>query len=97
MLNVPTTCIVEPLVQQDRADQHGDHGHQKFNGDRLCRADFCDKSKNIERSSRRSSRHEVRVLGPGEAYFFESRIPHRFRNTGKKRCIVVAAATPPSF
>ena len=41
--------------------------------------------------------NQVRVLGPGEAYLFESRIPHRFRNTGKRKCIVVAAATPPSF
>jgi transcriptional regulator with XRE-family HTH domain len=40
---------------------------------------------------------QVRVLGPGEAYFFESRIPHRFRNIGDETCIVVAAATPPSL
>ena len=37
------------------------------------------------------------VLGPGEAYFFESRIPHRFRNPGKQKCVVVSASTPPSF
>jgi transcriptional regulator with XRE-family HTH domain len=41
--------------------------------------------------------NRTRVLGPGEAYFFESRIPHRFRNPGKQRCVVVAASTPPSF
>lgn len=40
---------------------------------------------------------QVAVLGPGEAYFFESRVPHRFRNTGDEVCIVVAAATPPSL
>jgi transcriptional regulator with XRE-family HTH domain len=40
---------------------------------------------------------QVRVLGAGEAYFFESRIPHRFRNAGKQKCVVIAAATPPSF
>jgi len=39
----------------------------------------------------------VRILGPGEAYFFESRIPHRFRNPGEQTCVVVAAATPPSL
>lgn len=39
----------------------------------------------------------VRVLAPGEAYFFESRIPHRFRNPGNRACVVVAAATPPSL
>ena len=26
-----------------------------------------------------------RVLGPGEAYYFESRTPHRFRNVGRTR------------
>jgi transcriptional regulator with XRE-family HTH domain len=40
---------------------------------------------------------EVRVLGPGEAYLFESRLPHRFRNAGDETCVVVAAATPPSL
>jgi transcriptional regulator with XRE-family HTH domain len=40
---------------------------------------------------------QTQVLGPGEAYFFESRIPHRFRNPGKQKCVVVAATTPPSF
>lgn len=40
---------------------------------------------------------EVRILRPGEAYFFESRIPHRFRNVGDEPCVVVAAATPPSL
>jgi quercetin dioxygenase-like cupin family protein len=40
---------------------------------------------------------QVAVLGPGEAYFFESRVPHRFRNPGDEVCIVVAAATPPSL
>lgn len=40
---------------------------------------------------------EVRILGAGEAYFFESRIPHRFRNIGDEVCVVVAANTPPSL
>lgn len=40
---------------------------------------------------------EVRILGAGEAYFFESRIPHRFRNIGTEVCVVVAANTPPSL
>ena len=37
------------------------------------------------------------VLGPGEAYLFNSRIPHRFRNIGKQPCRLVSACTPPSF
>jgi transcriptional regulator with XRE-family HTH domain len=37
----------------------------------------------------------VRVLKPGEAYLFDSRIPHRFRNVGSEPCEVVSACTPP--
>ena len=40
---------------------------------------------------------QTQVLGPGEAYLFNSRIPHRFRNTGKVDCVLVSACTPPSF
>ena len=40
---------------------------------------------------------QVRVLGPGEAYYFESRVPHRFRNVGDDVCEVISVCTPPSF
>lgn len=40
---------------------------------------------------------QTAVLGPGDAYLFESRTPHRFRNTGDEECIIVSACTPPSF
>lgn len=40
---------------------------------------------------------ETEVLGPGDAYIFDSRQPHRFRNPGPEPCIVVSACTPPSF
>ena len=36
-------------------------------------------------------------LGPGDAYFFDSRKPHAFRNLGDGELIVVSACTPPSF
>ncbi len=36
-----------------------------------------------------------RVLGPGDAYYFESTIPHRFRNVGKTHAIIISACTPP--
>ncbi len=39
----------------------------------------------------------TRVLRPGDAYCFDSRLPHRFRNVGPDECIVVSACTPPSF
>ncbi len=38
---------------------------------------------------------ETRVLGPGDAYLFESRIPHRFKNPGPDECVIVSAMTPP--
>lgn len=40
---------------------------------------------------------ERRVLGPGDAYYFESSRPHRFRCVGPAPCQVVSACTPPSF
>jgi transcriptional regulator with XRE-family HTH domain len=40
---------------------------------------------------------ETRTLGPGEAYYFETHLPHRFRNQGKETCEIVSACTPPSF
>jgi transcriptional regulator with XRE-family HTH domain len=38
---------------------------------------------------------ETRVLAPGDAYYFESTIPHRFRNAGKTRTVIISACTPP--
>jgi transcriptional regulator with XRE-family HTH domain len=38
-----------------------------------------------------------RVLEAGDAYYFDSRLPHRFRNPGEEECEVVSACTPPSF
>lgn len=40
---------------------------------------------------------ERRILGPGDAYYFESRRPHRFRCVGPEPCELVSALTPPSF
>lgn len=40
---------------------------------------------------------ERRVLGPGDAYYFESHRPHRFRCVGRATCEVVSACTPPTF
>jgi transcriptional regulator with XRE-family HTH domain len=38
-----------------------------------------------------------RVLRAGEAFYFDSRLPHRFRNPGDVEAVVVTACTPPSF
>lgn len=40
---------------------------------------------------------QKRVLGAGDAYYFDSRIPHRFRNVGDEECEIVSACTPPTF
>ncbi|MDK9697201.1 MAG: cupin domain-containing protein [Siculibacillus sp.] len=39
-------------------------------------------------------RHELRA---GDAYFFDSRKPHAFRNIGDTDLVIVSACTPPSF
>lgn len=40
---------------------------------------------------------EVQTLGPGDAYIFDSRRPHRFRNPDGESCILISACTPPTF
>jgi transcriptional regulator with XRE-family HTH domain len=40
---------------------------------------------------------ERRILGPGDAYYFESNRPHRFRCVGPHPCELISACTPPSF
>ena len=35
------------------------------------------------------------ILGPGDAYLFDSRIPHRFRNIDDDGCEIISACTPP--
>jgi transcriptional regulator with XRE-family HTH domain len=40
---------------------------------------------------------ERRVLGPGDAYYFESHRPHRFRCIGPEPCELISACSPPSF
>ena len=40
---------------------------------------------------------ERRVLGPGDAYYFKSTRPHRFRCVGNAPCEVVSACSPPTF
>jgi transcriptional regulator with XRE-family HTH domain len=38
-----------------------------------------------------------RVLGPGEAYYFPSSVPHRFRNAGREVCEIISASTAPDL
>lgn len=39
----------------------------------------------------------TRLLKAGDSYYINNNIPHRFKNVGKGECIVISAATPPSF
>jgi transcriptional regulator with XRE-family HTH domain len=39
----------------------------------------------------------TRVLGEGDAYYFNSREPHRFRNAGNQPCTLVSSCSPPTF
>ena len=40
---------------------------------------------------------ESRVLAAGDAYYFKSTLPHRFRNIGREECEIVSASSPPTF
>ena len=38
-----------------------------------------------------------KILGPGDAYFFSSKKPHRFRQVGPVESVIISACTPPTF
>lgn len=38
-----------------------------------------------------------KVLRSGEGYYFDSQMPHRFRNVGKTKAEIISAVTPPTF
>jgi transcriptional regulator with XRE-family HTH domain len=40
---------------------------------------------------------QTRVLRAGDAYYFSSSTPHRFRNVGDEVCEIISASTPPTF
>lgn len=40
---------------------------------------------------------EIQLLHTGDAYYFDSTLPHRFRNTGDEPCVIVSANNPPSL
>ncbi len=40
---------------------------------------------------------QEKTLHPGEAYYFRSDVPHRFRNPGAEPCVLISANSPPSF
>jgi transcriptional regulator with XRE-family HTH domain len=40
---------------------------------------------------------QTRILNAGDAYYFNSRQPHRFRNVGNEVCTLVSSCSPPTF
>jgi transcriptional regulator with XRE-family HTH domain len=40
---------------------------------------------------------QTRLLAAGDAYYFHSTAPHRFRNAGAGPCEIISASTPPTF
>ena len=40
---------------------------------------------------------ETAILGAGDGYYFDSTLPHRFRNLGEEECEIVSVCTPPTF
>lgn len=38
---------------------------------------------------------QVRILKRFDGFLFPSKLPHRFRNTGKVDCVIVSACSPP--
>jgi len=40
---------------------------------------------------------ESAILGKGDAYYFKSSQPHRFKNPGSEVCELITACTPPTF
>ena len=40
---------------------------------------------------------ETAVLSKGDAYYFKSSLPHRFRNNWNEPCELITACTPPTF
>jgi transcriptional regulator with XRE-family HTH domain len=41
--------------------------------------------------------NQSKVLKAGDSYYFETRMPHRFRNKSKVVCELISATTPPTF
>ncbi|MCP9232819.1 cupin domain-containing protein [Mesorhizobium sp. LMG 17147] len=37
------------------------------------------------------------MLHPGDGYYFDSRVPHRFRNVHDGESEIVSAITPPTY
>lgn len=41
--------------------------------------------------------NDSRVLRKGDGYYFDSQMPHRFRNVGNTKAEIISAVTPPTY
>ncbi|MER9313747.1 cupin domain-containing protein [Mesorhizobium australicum] len=41
--------------------------------------------------------NQKRILKPGDGYYFDSRLPHRFRNVHEGQSEILSAITPPTY
>ena len=41
--------------------------------------------------------NSTRLLAAGDAYYFSTAVPHRFRNPDRDDCEIISASTPPTF
>jgi len=40
---------------------------------------------------------EAQILRRGDGFYFDSRLPHRYRNVGNESCEIISAVTPPTY
>ncbi len=40
---------------------------------------------------------QKKILKKGDGYYFDSRLPHRFRNVGEEKSEILSAITPPTY
>jgi mannose-6-phosphate isomerase-like protein (cupin superfamily) len=41
--------------------------------------------------------HRSQVLHEGDGYYFDSRMPHRFRNVAEAKSEILSAVSPPTY
>ena len=71
--------------------------HGAHTGDELMRYEAEEAGVVLEGRLELTVDSEVYVLGPGDAYYFDNRRPHRFENAGKGTLVIVSAVTPATF
>lgn len=40
---------------------------------------------------------DIQILRKGDGFYFDSRLPHRYRNVGSEPCEIISALTPPTY